>query len=101
VSGKRGARLVEGLDDGSVVGLDRDPIEGQRAVSVGRAEWTVRHSLFVQARHDDDAVEDSFLTLECPEQAALCKARRDAFELVSAFQAAVGLDYGIEQFAHG
>jgi hypothetical protein len=69
-------------------------------VSVGRTEWVVRSSLFVQARRDGHVVEDSCLTLERPERAALDQARRDVVELVPAFQAAVGLDYRFEQIAH-
>jgi hypothetical protein len=38
---ERVAWLIEGLKDGSVVGLDRDSFGGERAASVGRAEWTV------------------------------------------------------------
>jgi hypothetical protein len=63
VVGERGARLVEGLYDRSAVGLDRDALGGERTASVGRAEWTVRRSLFVQAGRDDDVVEDSCLAL--------------------------------------
>jgi hypothetical protein len=63
VPGERGARLVEGLEDGSVVVLDRDPLGGERAVSIGRAEWAVRRPLLVQARRDDVIVEDSGLAL--------------------------------------
>jgi hypothetical protein len=47
MSGERGTRLIQGLNDGSVVGLYRDAFGGERAVSVGRAESTVRRSLFV------------------------------------------------------
>ena len=60
----------------------------------------VRHALLVQARRDDDVVEDSRLTLERPERATLRQPRRDLVELVPAFQAAVGLDHGLEQIAH-
>lgn len=87
VSRKRGARLIEGLDDGSVVGLDRDSFGGERTVSVGRAEWTVRRSLFVQARGDHDVVEDSCLAFKRPERAALDQARRDVVQLLPTFQA--------------
>jgi hypothetical protein len=41
VAGKRGARLVEGFEDGSAVVLDRDALGGERAVPVGRAERAV------------------------------------------------------------
>jgi hypothetical protein len=92
--------LVKGVEDGSVVGLDRDSFGGERAVSVGRAEWTVRHSLYVQACRDDDVVEDSRLSLERPEHAALDQARRDVVELVPAFQTAMGLDHGFKQITH-
>jgi hypothetical protein len=55
----------------------------------------------VEARRDDDVVEDSRLTFQRPERAALDQARRDVVELVPAFQAAVGLDHGFEQISHG
>jgi hypothetical protein len=58
--------LVECLKDSPVVGLDRHSFGGEGAMSVGRAEWAVRHTLVVQIRSDDDVVEDSCLTLERP-----------------------------------
>jgi hypothetical protein len=65
-------------------------------VPVGGAEGTVRHSLLVQARGDDDVIKDSWLTFGRPEHAALDQTCRDVVELVPTFQAAVGLDNGFE-----
>jgi hypothetical protein len=97
---ERVAWLIEGLEDGSVVGLDRYSFGGERAASVGRAEWTVRHSLLVQALRDDDLVQDSRLALDPPERAALDKVRGDAGELVPPFQSTVGFDHGVERIIH-
>jgi hypothetical protein len=96
VAGKRGARLVEGLDDTSIAVLDRNAFGGERTVAVRRAERAVRHTLFVQARRDDDIVEDSCPTLDRPEHAPLTQACRDLVELVPALQATVGLEHGLE-----
>jgi hypothetical protein len=102
VPGERVAWPIEGFDDGPVVALDRDALRGEDAVSVGRAERTVRRSLLVQARRDDDIVEDAGLTLERPERAALDQPRRHAAELVPACQATVRLHRGLEQIVrHG
>jgi len=49
---------------------------------------------------DDDVVENSRLTLARREHAALDQAPGDGVELVPAFQAAVGLDHGVEQITH-
>ena len=91
------ARLVERLDDGLVAVLDRHPFGGERAVSVGRAEWTVRDTLVVQAGGDDDVVEDARLTFQRPQRTTLDQARRDAVELVPMFQPAVGVNHRFEQ----
>jgi hypothetical protein len=45
---------------------------------------------------DDDDVEDSCLTLDRPEHAALNQARGDGIELVPALQTTVGREHGLE-----
>ena len=100
MSGKRVARVIEGLDDGSVVGLYRDALGGERAVPVGSAEWAMRGPLHVQVHRDDDFVEDSLLALERPQTPALREARRDVVQLIPAIESAVGLDNGFEEISH-
>ncbi len=92
--------MIEGLDDGSVVGLYRDAFGGERAVPVGSTEWPMRGPLHVQAHRDDDVVEDSPLALERPQAPALREARRDVVQLIPAVETAVGLDNGFEKISH-
>ncbi len=77
MTGERGPRLLQCLDDVTGGGLDGDGLRGKGAAPVGGTERVVRFALLVQACPDEHVIEHARLALQRPERAALDEAGRD------------------------
>src|SRR5260370_14499307 len=100
VTGERGPRLLQCLDDLTGGGFDGDALRGKRAAPVRGTERVVRFELFVQACPDEHVIKYARVALQRPQRAALDQAGRDTVQLGPALQATVGLNDGFLQIGH-
>jgi hypothetical protein len=82
--------LFQGFNHVTLVGLCDDALWGERALSIGGAERTMRHPLLVQAYCDDDIIEHALLPYTVQSAPPWRRRAETVFGLVPAFKTAVG-----------